>query len=45
MRYKPAAEWQLDLYANIIGSNGNQNDIMETIEWADEIFARVSFFF
>lgn len=45
VRYKPAAEWQFDLYANIIGSNGNQNDIMETIEWADEIFARVSFFF
>ena len=46
VRYRPAANWQWDLYANIITSGGDENDdIMETIEWADEIFVRLTYYF
>ena len=46
VRYRPAAKWQWDLYANIITSGGDENDdIMETIEWADEVFVRLTYYF
>ncbi|MCC7414306.1 MAG: hypothetical protein IT495_22015 [Gammaproteobacteria bacterium] len=45
VRYKPSASWQFDLYGNFIGSNGNNNDVLETFDFADELFARVSYFF
>jgi len=46
VRYRPGAKWQWDLYANIIEAPGGQQDtVMETIDFADEIFARVTYFF
>lgn len=45
LRYKPSAEWQFDLYANVIASDENNDTIMQTVNFADEVFARVSFFF
>ncbi|MGE0483098.1 MAG: DUF1302 family protein [Gammaproteobacteria bacterium] len=46
VRYRPSAKWQWDLYATVIGSPGGDNDtITETIDFADEIFARLTYFF
>ncbi|MEM7465809.1 MAG: DUF1302 family protein [Pseudomonadota bacterium] len=46
VRFKPDDTWQFDLYANIIQDGGDRNDdIMETLDFADEIFARVSWYF
>lgn len=46
LRYRPAADWQWDLYANIIESPGGDNDtITETIDFADEIFLRLTYYF
>ena len=46
VRYRPAANWQWDLYANIIEAPGGDNDtIMETIDYADEVFMRATYFF
>lgn len=47
LRYKPSTDWQFDLYANIIQdfSEGQNDDVLETLDFADEVFARVSFFF
>lgn len=44
VRYKPAASWQFDLYGNFIDGGGN-DDALQTFEWADEIFARVTYYF
>lgn len=47
LRYKPSSDWQFDLYANIIQdfSEGQNDDVLETLDFADEVFARVSFYF
>ena len=46
IRYRPAANWQWDLYANLIEGGGDENDdIMETIDWADEVFLRLTYYF
>jgi len=47
LRYKPSTDWQFDLYANILQdfSEGQNDDVIETLDFADEVFARVSFFF
>lgn len=46
VRYRPSANWQWDLYATIIESPGGDNDtITETLDWADEMFLRLTYFF
>ncbi len=46
LRYKPSSDWQFDLYANIAQDGGGKNnDSLETIDFADEIMARVTFYF
>lgn len=46
LRYRPSADWQWDLYATIIESPGADNDtITETLDWADEFFVRLTYFF
>jgi len=46
LRYRPAADWQWDLYANIIESPGGDNDtITETLDFADEVFVRLTYYF
>jgi hypothetical protein len=46
LRFRPSAKWQWDLYATIIESPGGDNDtITETLDWADEVFVRLTYFF
>jgi len=47
LRYKPSTDWQFDLYANILQdfSPDENDDVVETLDFADEVFARVSFYF
>lgn len=46
VRYRPSADWQWDLYATVIESPGGDNDtITETLDFADEMFVRLTYFF
>jgi hypothetical protein len=46
VRYRPSADWQWDLYATVIESPGADNDtITESLDWADEFFVRLTYFF
>ena len=46
VRYRPSAKLQFDLYATIIASPGGENDtITETLDFADEMFIRATYFF
>ena len=46
VRYRPSANWQWDLYANLIEGGGDENDdALETLDFADEIFMRVTYYF
>ena len=47
VRYRPSADWQFDFYATVVEDLSSQrNDtIMETIDFNDEIFARITWFF
>ena len=47
VRYRPSSKWQFDVYANIIQdfTPNRNNDVLETLDWADEAFVRVSYFF
>ena len=45
VRWKPRDDFQLDLYANILDSDGGNDDIMGTIETMDEVFLRASYYF
>jgi len=46
IRYRPSAAFQFDIYANIAQDGGNKNDdIIETFDWADEVFVRATYFF
>ena len=45
VRWRPRDDFQIDLYANIIDSDGGNDDIMGTLDTQDEIFARISYYF
>ena len=47
VKYKPSTHWQVDLYANVlVDLTPKQNDdVVETLDWADEVFARVTYYF
>ena len=45
VKWRPRDDFQLDLYANIIDSDGGNDDIMGTLETMDEVFLRASFYF
>ncbi|MFL2946530.1 MAG: DUF1302 family protein [Parvibaculales bacterium] len=45
VKWRPRDDFQLDLYANIIDSDGGNDDIMGTLETMDEIFLRASYYF
>ena len=45
VRWRPRDDFQLDLYANILDSDGGNDDIMGTIETMDEVFLRASYYF
>ena len=46
VRYRPSDAWQWDLYANLIEDGGDENDdIMESLDFADEVFVRLTYFF
>ena len=46
IRYRPSVAWQWDIYANLIEDGGDENDdVMESLDFADEIFVRVTRYF
>ncbi|CAM9917023.1 unnamed protein product [Phaeothamnion confervicola] len=46
VRYRPSASWQWDVYATVIASPGGNNDtITESLDFADEMFVRATYFF
>ena len=46
LRYRPSAKYQWDFYATMINSpGGDQDTVTETLDWADEIFVRFTYFF
>ncbi len=45
VRWRPRDDFQLDLYANVLDSDGGNDDIMGTIETMDEVFLRASYYF
>jgi hypothetical protein len=46
VRFKPSSEWQFDIYANIAADVGGKNDdLLESFDNMDEVFARVSYYF
>ena len=45
VKWRPRDNVQLDVYANIISSNGGNNDVMQTFETMDELFARMTWYF
>ena len=45
VRWRPRDDFQFDLYANILDSDGGNDDIMGTLETQDEVFARFSYYF
>ena len=46
LRYRPSDNWQWDLYANVMENGGDENDdVMESLDFADEIFVRITYYF
>ena len=45
VKWRPRDNFQLDLYANVLDSDGGNDDIMGTLETMDEVFLRASFYF
>lgn len=46
VRYRPSDRWQWDVYANVIEGGGDANDdVMESLDFADEIFVRLTHYF
>ena len=45
VKWRPRDDFQLDVYANFMNSDGGNDDIMGTLETQDEIFARLSYYF
>jgi len=46
IRYRPSAKYQWDLYATMINTYSADNDtVTESLDWADEIFVRFTYFF
>jgi Protein of unknown function (DUF1302) len=45
IRWKPDSHLSVELYANILDSDGGNDDIIETVEWADELGLRVGYQF
>lgn len=45
VRWRPRDDFQLDLYANILDSDGGNDDIMGTLDTMDEVFLRASYYF
>lgn len=45
VRWKPNRDMQVDLYGNFLESDGGGDDFAEGMEYANEVFARVSYYF
>lgn len=45
VRWKPNEQFTMELFATILESNGGNDDIIQTVEWADEISLRVGYQF
>lgn len=45
LRWKPNAAWTAEIFANITLSDGGNDDIIDTIDWADELAFRITYQF
>jgi hypothetical protein len=45
VKWRPRDDVQLDVYYNYIESDGDNNDVLETFEDMDEVFARLTWYF
>lgn len=45
VRWRPRDDVQLDIYANVIDSDGGNDDVMQTFEEMDEVFVRFTYYF
>ena len=45
LRWKPSKEWTLELYGTYLGSGDGNKDIIETVDWSDEVSFRLSYQF
>lgn len=45
LRWKPSAAWTAEVFANITLSDGGNDDIIDTIDWADELAFRITYQF
>jgi hypothetical protein len=45
VKWKPSRDFQLDVYANIISSDGGYDDFAQSLEGANEVFMRGTFYF
>jgi len=45
VRWKPSSDFQVDLYSNILKSDGGGDDFAEGFEYANEVFSRFSYYF
>ena len=42
LRWKPNEEFAIELFANVLVSDGGNDDIISTVDWADEIGLRIT---
>ena len=45
IRWKPDSSFTVDAFVNYFHSDGGNKDIMQTIEWADEVGVRLTYQF
>lgn len=45
VKWRPRDNVQLDVYYNYVDSNGNNDDVLQTFEGMDELFARFTWYF
>ncbi len=45
LKWKPNEAWTAEAFANITMSDGGNDDIIDTIDWADELTFRITYQF
>jgi hypothetical protein len=45
VKWRPRDDVQVDVYYNYIESDGDENDVLQTFETMDEVFARLTWYF
>ena len=45
LKWKPNEAWTAEVFANVTLSDGGNDDIIDTIDWADEVTFRITYQF